>query len=60
MEDVVALGDDAILFLQEKAVKGAECVGAQDPLLVLYWNDAALGTRSLSSLSFPHVPFALM
>lgn len=52
-EDVVALGDDAIPFLQEKAVKGAECVGAQDPLLVLHWNDAALGTRSLSSLSFP-------
>lgn len=47
MLEVAELGDEAVPFLKENAVKGAECVGAQDPLLVLDWNDAALGTQSL-------------
>ncbi len=43
--DVAALGDGVVQLLEENAVTGvAEGVGAQNALLVLDWNDAALGT----------------
>lgn len=46
MSELVAMGEGAVPFLKENAVKGAQCIGAQEPLLWLEWNEEALGTRS--------------
>jgi hypothetical protein len=43
MKELVAMGDGLKPFLKEHAMMGAKCVGAKDPLLVIDWNDAAIG-----------------